>query len=154
MFITAKRTMSPTALIVDAVHDGDLEVRLHAGARDVLERQLLHVEEIAGAAMEVALVRRAIQLQVDLMNAGRVSPCCEAVLLCESDSVRDDADAVETDALRVAHGIQKIRSNGWFAASEQNVDVTLRLHRAGSIEDLPDVVHRELVDVRACGWRP
>ena len=88
-------------MIVDAVHDGDLEVCLHAGARDVLERQLLHVEEIAGASMTVALVRRAIQLKVDLMNAGRTGACCEAVLLRESDSVRDDADAVETDAFRV-----------------------------------------------------
>ncbi len=85
-------------MIVDAVHDGDLKVRLHAGARDVLERLLLHVEEIAGAAMEVALVRRAVELQVDLVNAGRTGSCCEAVLLCESDSVRDDADAVEADA--------------------------------------------------------
>ncbi len=32
------------------------------------------------------------------MNAGRTGACCEAVLLCESDSVRDDADAVEADA--------------------------------------------------------
>jgi hypothetical protein len=135
-------------VIVHAVHDGDLEVRLHAGARDVLECQLLHVEEIASAPMKVTLVRRAIQLEVDLMNAGGVSPCCEAVLLCKSDSVRDDADAVETDALRVAHGIQKIRSNGWFATSEQNVDVTLRLYRTSSIEDLSDVIHREFVDVR------
>ena len=51
--------------------------------------------------------------------------------------------------LRVADGIEEIRCNRRFAACEQNVHVTVRFHAARSIEDLPDVFHRELVDVRA-----
>jgi N-terminal domain of anti-restriction factor ArdC len=41
-------------MFVDTVDDGDLEVHLHTGARDVLERPLLYIEEIADARLSRA----------------------------------------------------------------------------------------------------
>ena len=93
-------------------------------------------------------LRRSVELQVDPMNAGRAGACCEAVLLKESDSVRDDADAIEADLLCARHGIKEIRCDRRFATRKQNVQFTLRVAMA-SIEDLTDVVHRELVILRA-----
>src|SRR5207237_6196679 len=98
-----------------------------AGARDVLECLQLDVEQVGRSPMEMALVRSAVELQVHLVDTGRASRRCEVIILSKSDSVRDDADPVETDALRIPHGVEEVRCNGWLAAGKQNVHIARRL---------------------------
>ena len=80
------------------------------------------------------------------MNAGRAGACCEAVLLRKSDSVRDDADAIEADFLLSCTASRKF--DAIVGSPPANRMFSSRCgFTARSIEDLTDVIHRELVDL-------
>ena len=97
----------------------------------------------------MALVGSAIELQIDLVNAGRSSLRREVLVLRETDAVGHDADPVESDAFRVADGIEEVMRDRRLTTSKQNIELALRLERTRALEDLPDIVHRELMDVRS-----
>ncbi len=135
-------------IVVDAFRNRHLEVRHHASASDVLERALLHVEEIGGAAVPVSLVRGSVELQIDLMNASRAHSRREVILLSQPDAVGDDAYPLESGAPRVADGVEEVLRDRWLAAGKEDVELSLWLERPCAVEDVSHIVHGELMDIR------
>jgi hypothetical protein len=77
--------------------------------------------------VQVLLIGRSVQLQVDLVKACGVSSFCETLFLRKADPVRDDADAFEANAPRATDGVDEMAGDRRFAAGEQKVDIPLRL---------------------------
>ena len=67
---------------IEAMEGGSKHDRSeHSGSRDVLERLFVHVEQVRCTTMQVALIRRTLQLQVDLVNTGSFRSLGEVALL-------------------------------------------------------------------------
>ena len=68
--VQSKLDDAPHLLVVDPVDDGGHRHDLHAGLVQIVDGLQLHVEEVAHFAVRVSRVADAVELQVDVAQAG------------------------------------------------------------------------------------
>ena len=134
-------------VVVDRVHDrrdqGDVDPR----RVEVVERPELDVVQVADAAVRVRLVSDPVELKVREPQPRVVGCFREVRLLREPDAVRRALDGEVADLLRVARRLEEMGRDRRLAARELHGELAPRLDRRRVVEDLPDVLEGELVDV-------
>ena len=133
-------------LVVDAVDDRDDRDDVDAGAVEVLDRAQLHVEQVADAAVRVGGVADAVELQVRVAQTRFGRGLGELGALGELDAVGRRLHAVVADLARVADRVEEVRRHRRLAARELHRHLAARLDRDRVVEDLLDVLPRQLVD--------
>ena len=135
-------------VVVDRVDDRDDEGDVDAGRVQVLDRAQLHVEEVADLAVRVRLVADAVELQVGDAQAGLLRLLREAPAPARSGCrwSRTGRGSSRPRA-RSAIGVEEVRRERRLAAGELHRHLPARLDRDRVVEDLLDVVQRQLVDV-------
>ncbi len=95
-------------LVVDAVHQRHDEDDVHAGAMEVLDGAQLDVEQVADVAVRVGRIADAVELQVDVSQAGLGRLAAELGALGELDAIGRRLHAVVAHLLRVRDGLQEV----------------------------------------------
>ena len=134
-------------IVVDRVHDGHDEADVDARGMQRLDRAQLHVEQIADFSMRVGELGHAVELQVGDPHAGRAGFVREGRILGEADAVGGRLDAEVADLSRIPHGVEKDRRDCRLAPRELHRHLPLRLDAHRVVEQFPDVVQTELVNV-------
>ena len=128
--------MRPDLLVVDAVDDGGDGNDFDAGFVEVVDGLELDVEEVADLAVGVGGVADAVELEIDVAEAGLGGGAAEFLGLGELDAVRGGLDGVETDLARVGHGVKEVRREGRLAAGELDAHLALGLDGDGVVEPM------------------
>ena len=118
-----------------------------SGAVQVLDRAKLDVEQIADLSMRVGLLADAVELQIGDAEARVASLSCEVRLLREADAVGGRLHAEVADRARVSDRVEEDRRDRRLAARELHRHLPPRLDPDRIVEQLLDLVERELVDV-------
>ena len=137
----------PDLLVVDAVHDRHHRRDAHAGRRQVVDRDLAHVEQVRDVAVGVRLVRGPVELQVDHVEPGFLRLEGELGLDREAQAVGRGLDQPVADLLGVGAGLEEVRRHRGLAARVLHHHLPPRLERDRVVQDLLHVVEGELVDV-------
>ena len=137
----------PDLIVVDRVHDRHDEADVDAGGMEMLDRAQLHVEQVADLAMGVGLFADAVELEIGDAHPGLAGRVRERRILREADAVGRGLDAEVADLPRVAHGVEEDRRDRRLAAGKLHRHLAPRLDRQRVVEQLPDLAHRQLVDI-------
>src|SRR5215471_1396795 len=132
---------------VPATVHGDLKRGSHSSGGNILQCLPPHRHVISQSAMFVVVFGNSVQLEVDAVQTSFPRLQSEVLGLGELDTVCRNVKPMETDAFRVANGVQENRRNGWFPSRKENVDFPLRLKRACVAENHFYVFHAQFVDV-------
>ena len=100
-------------LVVDAVDDGGDGNDLNAGFVQVVDGLELYVEEVADLAVGVGGVADAVELKVDVAEAGLGSGAAELLALGELDAVGGGLNAVVADLARSRRRRQGSKARAW-----------------------------------------
>ena len=133
-------------LVVDAVDDGGDGHDFHAGLVQVVDGLQLHVKQVAHLAVRVGGVADAVELEIDVAEAGFGSGAAKLLALGEFDAVRCGLHAVVANLARVGHGVEEVRRQRRLAAGELHAHLPLGLDGDGVVEHGLDLVPGELVD--------
>ena len=133
-------------LVVDAVDDGGDGHDLDAGFVQIVDGLQLDVEEVADLAVRVGGVADAVELEVDVAEAGFGSGAAELLRLGEFDAVRRGLHGVVANLARVGDGVKEVGRQRGLAAGELHAHLPLGLHGDGVVEHGLDFVPRKLVD--------
>jgi hypothetical protein len=132
-------------LVVQAVDDRDDGHDIDARVVQVLDRAQLHVEEISDAPVRVGRVADAVELQIRVAESGFGSRLGELEALGELDAIGGRLHAAVAHLARVSHGVQEVRRHRRLAARELHRHLPLRFDGDRVVEDLLDVLPRQLV---------
>ena len=121
-------------LVVDAVDDGGDGDDLDAGFVQIVDGLELHVEEVADLAVRVGGVADAVELEVDVAQAGFCGGAAELLGLGEFDAVGGGLDGVEADLARVSDGVKEVGRQRGLATGELNAHLPLGLDGHGVVE--------------------
>ena len=133
-------------LIVDAIDDGRHGHDFYAGFMEIVDRLELDVEHVADLAVRVGSVADAVELEVDVTEAGFASGTAEFLGLGELDTVGGGLDGVVADLAGVGYGVKEVGRERGLATGELDGHLTTRLDGDGVVEHGLDFVPRELVD--------
>ena len=137
----------PDLGVVHAVDDGGDGRDVDARVVHHFDRLELDVEEVADVPMFVGVVRHAVELEIRHVESGLFRRVGELRLESEAQPVGRGLHGVVPDLLRVAARLEEVRRHGRFAARELHRHLPARLERDGRVEDLLDLVQRQLVHV-------
>ena len=102
----------------------------------------LYVEEVADLAVRVGCVADAVELEVDVAEAGFSSGAAKLLGLGEFNSVGRGLHAVVANLAAVGYGVKKVRRKRWLATAELNAHLPLGLDGDGVVEHRLDLVPR------------
>ena len=100
-------------LVVDAVDDGGDGNDLDAGFVQVVDGLQLDVEQVADLAVRVGGVADAVELEVDVAQAGLGGGAAELLALGELDAVRGGLHGVVADLAASRRRRQGSRARAW-----------------------------------------
>ena len=133
-------------LVVDAVDDGGDGNDFNAGFVQVVDGLQLYVEQVADLAVRVGRVADAVELEIDVAEAGLGSGAAELLALGELDAVGSGLHAVVANLARVGDGVKEVGREGGLAAGELHAHLPPGLDGDGVVEHGLDFVPGELVD--------
>jgi len=133
-------------LIIDAVDDRRDGNDIDAGFMQVVDGLELYVEQVADLAVRVGCVADAVELKVDVAEAGFGSGTAKLLGLGEFDAVARGLNAVVTDLAAVGYGVKEVGRQGWLATGELDTHLPLGLDGDGVVEHGLDFVPGKLVD--------
>ncbi len=131
---------------MDAAHDGHDEDHVDPGGVQILDGAELHVEEVADLAVRVGLLAHPVELQIGDAQARLLRGARVLGVLRERDAIGRALHAEVTDTLGVFDRAQEVRRQGRLSPGELDAHLPARLHTERLIEDLLDLLPRELVD--------
>ena len=83
--------------------------RLREKLGEILNRLLLHIKQVADAAVLVFLFGHTVKLQVDAMLTGGLCGFTKLQIFSVSNTVGRSEYSVKANLLRIGDGIQKVR---------------------------------------------
>src|SRR5208282_2831046 len=96
-------------LVIDAVDDGGYGHDLDAGFVKIVDGLQLDVEQVADFAVRVGGVADAIELEIDVAEAGFSSGAAKLLRLGEFNAVRRSLDRVVANLARVSDSVKEVR---------------------------------------------
>ncbi len=90
------------AIIVDGIDDRRHQSDFDAYTRQVFNRLLLYIEEVADAPMSILFFADPIELEIDAVLAGRFRGLAKLKVFGKANSVGRRQDSIEPDLLRIS----------------------------------------------------
>ena len=133
--------------VVDAVDDGGHQSGFHADFGHVLDGLQLDVEQIADAAVTVALFAGAVELQVGPVKSRFMGLPGELLALGEANPVGGRQNPIESDLLGVGDGFDEEWGEGGFSSGEEDDHLATRLVGDGAVQNGLDVFKLRLMNI-------
>src|SRR5262249_50814013 len=122
------------SIVIEAIHDTNLQSGFHAGCSNVFKRAMLDFHVISNTPMFVFFFCCSVELEVPTVQPDLPRANCKVTVLGKPDPIRGDVKPVEPQGLCVSDRIKEDRGESCFAAGEENVDFALRFERNSSLE--------------------
>ena len=133
-------------LVVDAVDDRRHGNNVNAGFVQVVNGLQLYVEQVAHLAVRVGCVADAVELEVNVAEAGFSSSAAEFLALRKFNAVRCSLHRVVANLAAIGHGVKEVRRERGLAAAELYAHLPLGLDGDGVVQHQLDLVPGQLVD--------
>src|SRR6266542_4754744 len=123
------------AIVVDCVHDGGDERDFDSNLREILNCLLLHIKQVAHAAVSVLFFANPVELKIHAVLSRSLRRFAKLDVFSEAYAVGCRQNSVEADLLRVSNRLEIVRRKCRLAARKKNNDLAFWFERYRAIEN-------------------